>query len=570
MIRYAFNKELIVKNENFEFFFGTWGVESSLPIDESFLELFPKLSFYQDTNIFLLSSTFSSSAGSQSLFSINSAENRNLDALLFRGYLLEPPIHSLSDKQRIIKYWEEGTRQHNGVFATVLFKNKGNTLEMVTDAFGIGSLYYRKLGTGIAFATSPRFLSCEGDKQDLVAWRCLMQSGFVPGNRSLSDEVKRVPPGTVLSFHEGQERACRWFDYASLPTGENLITPAAVDEVESAFTLAMQRCLNLKTDERLLPLSSGYDSRHILAHMLENDITFDSATVRVPDEQNRDIDGYFSAQLAKDLGFSHAIFEMPTGQALIAAEETRRFCLDYESRMHAWFLPIWNQPIRSTLVLEGLCGDTLGHSGLKMSGIGLNYKAEHGWITDRLMKPSFDSVLNQKIWPQNKEVIAMFKEVIEPLPETPNLIDLVMILHRARRAISISSQQFSKPGHVVVYPYLDLEYVKLLLSYAPEKRFNESLQGQCLKKYHRQIFDYPGSHSFLINVVMPYTDQNNEEISSIKDKINNDVCRYLRLKRKIKYTLLSTICKKYDDSWWITCMVDFVKRERKDPFIYKR
>jgi len=495
MNSYSLNSKFFYLNNGFEYFFGIWNFENSIALNAQAIKE-TGATVVEGNNYFIASSTFFSGNGPQSLISIENDKNSDLDVLLFRGYILDAPIHSLSEKNKIRGYWKkEFDRQHNGVFATVGIKNNGKTLVMVTDAFGIGTLYYRRLGQSVVFASSPRFLACQGDQQDLISWRCMMENGFIPGNRSLSNNVERIAPGTVVTFEGLEMKQKSWFDFCRLPEGQSDITPYDIDIVEEAFSSAMSRCLKLDTEKRLLPLSGGYDSRHILGYMLKNKENFISTTVRTPDAQNRDVDAFFSEKMAKDFHFLNDIHEMPAADQLIKAEEIRRFCLDHESIRHAWYLPVWKDAGRSTLVLDGLCGDTLGHSGLKVSNLHSNYVPAHQWIAKNLLQPNFDSVLNDDVWPAHEQIVAEFLSAIDWLPPTNNLIDLVMILHRARRAVSISSQQFTKPGHISVYPYLDLDYVKTILKYSPIERFKKSFQKQCLKKHFFKIFSYPGSHN---------------------------------------------------------------------------
>lgn len=572
MLTYSFNKEMLAKNKDFEFYFGIWNLENVAFFDTSVLKNDSVVSCQQRANFFVASSVFDSVSSKQSLFSVNEDRNANLDALLFRGYILEPPLHSLSDKNKIHEYWKDSLcKRHNGVFSAVAIKDNGKTLEMTTDAFGIGSLYYRKLGSCVVFATSPRFLTCEGDRQDLVAWRCLMQSGFIPGNKSLSVEIKRVPPGTVLTFTPDKVSEQSWFDFTKLPEGNKSIESTSIGRVEDAFSTAMQRCLKLEAENRLLPLSSGYDSRRVLAYLLDEKEKFTAETVQVPDSKNRDVDAYFSAMMAIDFSFSHKTYKIPSPTEMHYSEVCRRFCLDFESSMHTWFLPLWEKPACSTLVLEGLCGDTLGHSGLKISKIGNNYKTSHKLIAEHLMSSTFDSVLNHKLWPNNEEVVANFIEVIDHLPETNNLIDLVMILHRARRAISISSQQFAKPGHIVVYPYMDLDYIYELLRYGPLERLQNSFQALCLKKYHGRIYNYFGSHNVTDKISVPILTSKKDKQRSLFDRDHHrlmTVTKGLKLEKKIRLKLAKNNLTFFiNNNWWISPMFEYSKRKIQPPFL---
>jgi hypothetical protein len=563
------SKKCFDLNNDFEFFFGIWNFDDDLHFDPTIFHNSDGITCLHKKNFLLVSSTFVSETVKTSLICSDNIKDNSFDALLFRGYILEPPIHSLSEKDKILDYWRKGfNRRHNGIFSTVGINNNGKTLKMITDAFGISPLYYRKLGKAVVFASSPRFLSCEGDQQDLISWRCLMQSHFIPGDRSLSVNVERIPPGTILTFTGSLPCKKRWFDFTELPHGKLVITPGAVDEVEEAFSASMDRCLRLETSKLLLPLSSGYDSRRILGHLLKKDKNFFSVTVRGLDVQHRDVDAFFSAKMARDYNFAHQVYEMPTANILSQAEKTRRFCFDYESLMHSWYLPVLRKTNDITLVLDGLCGDTLGHSGLKISRMQSRYIPEHECIAKNLLLPNFESVLNKKIWPSHEQVVSEFIKIISPLPATNNLIDLVMIMHRARRAISISSQQFAKPGHIIVFPYMDLDYIQSILTYSPIDRFRKSFQAQCLKKYFFDIFNYPGSHyvPYYIKKAPPETKPTSvflQEKLIYNQNLKNSkyFLPYLNQTRSLQYILFRK--RKWfikNSDWWIKSMLDFSDR----------
>lgn len=576
MTVFTFNNGLLDRNGIFEFYFGAWDPSGIKQFSfDAFID-YSGIAVSRGEKYFLASSIFAADPDRHSLITSFSEENTDIIKLLFRGYLLEPPIHSLSPKEKIADYWKHDFyRNHNGIFSAVAIKNAGNTLEMVTDAFGIAPLYYRKLDTSIIFSSSPRFLSYEADKQNLKAWRCLMESGFIMGNDSLNKEVRRVPPGAVLSFSGNKLFTKSWFDYSALPEGRDYITSKAVDDAEQSFSGAVKRCLKLDAGERLLPLSGGYDSRHILAHLLLNNVSFLSSTVRVPHPvKGYDVDGFFSEAIVREYGLNHSFHRMPAGEDRVTAEKIRRFILDYESTMHAGFLPVWNNPDKSTIVLDGLCGDTLSHSGLKISGIGDNYIPDRRIIAQHLVKCDFDSVLNPEFWPNYKEILDGFIEGINFIPLTPASVDIIVILHRARRAISIASQQFAKSGHIAVYPYLDLDHIKTLLQYHPLERFKTPFQAQCLKQYHSNIYNYHGSHNIPDNLSIPVIDDDplflSEHLKTLRILNTSAHLKFLNWKRKFMFKLAvkqNMAAKRI--TWWSIPLSEFLDKLGQPAFILK-
>ena len=108
-----------------------------------------------------------------------------------------------------------------------------------------------------------------------------MQCHAVYGNRSLTEGVQRVPPGTIVSFRKDGVTERRWFSYSNLPAGNKRVTSAGLREVETVFQNAIDRCLQLQTTGHLLPLSSGDDSRRILAALHSRGLPLNALTVRV-------------------------------------------------------------------------------------------------------------------------------------------------------------------------------------------------------------------------------------------------------------------------------------------------
>ncbi len=573
---YKLNTENFVKAQGFESFFGVWVPDNELVLDYSGFQNLSGIDFVSGANYYIMSTVFELIDGTRkNLICTDDSGNENISAMLFRGYLLDPPLHSLSENDKLLKYWNNSSKcNHNGVFSAAFIKNMGKTLELVTDAFGIGCLYYRKTGSRIWFSTSPRFLQFENDKPDLIAWRSLLQTGFICGDRALSIDVARVPPGTTMCFHGDREYRNRWFDFSSLPEGTGHVDAVAVETVEQSFTTAMERCLKLKTQDVILPLSSGYDSRRILGYLLDHEISFRSITVSRLTPDGFDLDGVISSAIANELKFSHEQFPLPGVSDFLKNEKASRECLAHESMIHSWFLPAWEKPVRSTLWFDGLCGDTLGHSGLKISGIGRQGPITPLSLQNAMFTPIYDSVLNRAYWPSVIEVKSEFADYLKFLPVNNNFIDISMILHRARRAVSISSQQFCRPGMVVVYPYLDLDYVRSVLAFSPFDRFEKSLQNRCLSRFHPKLFSYFDKEENLISGQKIFQ-SNGTELNQLeferqyKHCLNKsgiwELLKLIKLKRKVQLINFNYIHKNERPEWWLKPLLAMVDWKHYKP-----
>ena len=145
---------------------------------------------------------------------------RDTQALAFRGYVLEPPLHSWSPATQLLDYWNSRRNVHNGVFAVARISDDGRSLYLTTDAFGVSPLYWRRLPNGLVlFSTSARYLRVANDKLDEYSARLFMHRGALAGNASLLDGVERVAPGVGVSFKGERTESIAWFDWSTLPPG---------------------------------------------------------------------------------------------------------------------------------------------------------------------------------------------------------------------------------------------------------------------------------------------------------------------------------------------------------------
>jgi hypothetical protein len=73
------------------------------------------------------------------------------------------------------------------------------------------------------------------------------------------------------------------------------------------------------------------------------------------------------------------------------------------------------------------------------------------------------------------------------------MAEFAFILLRQRRATSLWSQQLLPAGHVPVCPYLDLDYISLLLEFIPAEKHQTIFQRSCLQEFWPEFFKYPGN-----------------------------------------------------------------------------
>jgi hypothetical protein len=421
-------------------------------------------------------------------------------AVAFRGYV-HPALHSYSPPQAIVEYWHGAhrSREHNGIFSAAVIDERNNTLSLITDHLGIGTLYYRTIGEAVLFSSNPRYLTTSDTSPDLIAWRSLLQTSWILADRTLSKEIRRVPAGSNICFTADSVQTIPWFDFHRLPEGTRPVGTTAVSDVEEVFRASMHRCLQLGLPQIALPLSSGFDSRRILADLHRRKVDFLAITCKVLQKEHRDLDARFASTMANDFQFPHRVVESDSLDEYLADDRIRRALTDGETYDHTWALRVMAAlPRQSSLLFDGVGGDILGdpvgwkvHLGLEVTPE--SAEKDLAAIIAHALPHTFDSLLSHEQWPETDDLRSELTNYLRTYLPRRNISEIAFLLLRQRRAIALWSQQLLPPGHVAVYPYFDLEYLQVLLDYASEEKHRTKFQRACLREYYGNFYKYPGN-----------------------------------------------------------------------------
>ncbi|NMG21448.1 asparagine synthetase B family protein [Brasilonema bromeliae] len=189
-------------------------------------------------------------------------------AQLLQKLGIEPNSFALSPLQLVANLWErwgfECLNQLVGMFAFVVWDREKQVLQLVRDRVGARTLYYTTTGSVRWIAPKLRTLAPHRSSDlDLVALRDYLCCAFVPGERTLWQQVRELRPGTVLQFNDHKVQA-----YWQL---QEKIT--AIDKPLAWHGARLRELLNQVVQEYLPPenepvgvfLSGGLDSSSITA-----------------------------------------------------------------------------------------------------------------------------------------------------------------------------------------------------------------------------------------------------------------------------------------------------------------
>ena len=130
-----------------------------------------------------------------------------------RGELLQKlgmDIHdSCSNQQLVAQLWEKYNSECLnlllGMFGLVVWDCEKQELYLIRDAIGSRTLYYTKTGVTRWIAPTLRTLTpYRSDNLDLVALRDYLCCAFVPGERTLWQDIKEIRPGSFLQMPSQQ------------------------------------------------------------------------------------------------------------------------------------------------------------------------------------------------------------------------------------------------------------------------------------------------------------------------------------------------------------------------------
>ena len=324
----------------------------------------------------------------------------------------------------------------------------------------------------------------------------MLHRGALAGDASMTPDTWRCKPGHVIGFTREGKTETPWFRFDRLPTGEKPITPGTLRDAEDAFQVAMDRCLNLMPGvEHHLPFSSGDDSRRILVALRERKVPFHALTVRLRQKTFRDLDGRFTSEMAKALGFSHEVIELSEPAVYGADDALIRRLFSWELSEHAW-MPALFRHFRphASLVFDGLAGDIFGNTGF----------GERHWHTmpepEKLIKacaaflPDFQpSKWREDAFLPLESAREELLRHLQLMPEGFNRTDYAFVLVRARRGTGPAMQHLAPAGYLPVYPYFDLDHIRVTMELSSFDKIEEKLQARCLRVFWPDYYKYPGS-----------------------------------------------------------------------------
>jgi asparagine synthase (glutamine-hydrolysing) len=127
-----------------------------------------------------------------------------------------------SDTEVLVHLYEEHgdefAERLRGMFAVAVWDARRRRLVLARDRFGIKPLYYRVDSEGLAFASELRALP--RGEIDLDALEAFLAFNSIPAPYSIFREIRKLPPGHLLVWDDGEARISRFARPAPVPASE--------------------------------------------------------------------------------------------------------------------------------------------------------------------------------------------------------------------------------------------------------------------------------------------------------------------------------------------------------------
>jgi asparagine synthase (glutamine-hydrolysing) len=260
------------------------------------------------------------------------------------------------------KRWGTGCLDRfNGMFAFALWDRKARRLFVARDRAGEKPLFYARTRDGLVFASEPRALRMHPAVTaavDLVGLSKYLSMNYVPGEGTLLQGVRKLPPAHYMMLAPGAEPEIRPY-WSLAPHFHDKSRWASEAEAAEALTALIDDATRMRTVSDVplgAFLSSGIDSASVVAAMAR---ASDKVRTYSVGFSHADFDEVDEARAtARHLGVDHSdrVLDLDVGGMIRSMVHAADEPLADNSSLPTWFLCRFARE-KVTVALSGDGGD---------------------------------------------------------------------------------------------------------------------------------------------------------------------------------------------------------------------
>jgi len=226
--------------------------------------------------------------------------------------------------------WGTACPDHfNGMFAFCLYDQRRRRLFLARDRAGEKPLYYRQTEGRFAFASELKAIMADPSfprELDLDGLQFYLAYGYVPGDRCILRQVRKLMPGQAMTYDIDQDFLKAW-QYWALPEIEECPSASLddlTDELEGLLRDAVRKQLVADVPVGIL-LSGGLDSSLVTALASQaSSLPVRTFTVTFPGYAGYD-EGPFARIVADHFGTRHLELEAEKASPDLLVELARQY-----------------------------------------------------------------------------------------------------------------------------------------------------------------------------------------------------------------------------------------------------
>ncbi|HIO85782.1 MAG TPA: hypothetical protein EYN42_00520 [Candidatus Poseidoniales archaeon] len=395
------------------------------------------------------------------------------------------------------------TVEADGCFIAGVLDEKAETLQLCTDPFGLHPLYYAVNNQKFLFSSSVDALIRFGELSlslDPVGISQFLHFHYYLGEHTFCNEVKRFPQGKLLNYSL-RKNDLHWTTYYHWKVDQDINNSAqAVQLLKSRFLESSSE--RVVDDENLICLlSGGFDSRLIVANLLELGMSFPTHTTYSDNGCLKDPVG--AKLVAAELGVSNQYHEL-SDKYLETYWRDKSKRINFETTMHTWLMPISEQLPHGALNLDGLGGDTLVKLPNNLHVDSLDLIEQKNWseIKNRMFEwcappgEGIGRIINKNYreeWANG--LWNSYESEFDNIEYGPNAPSIFILKNRTRRGIACSpTLLLTNNGMRNSMPFMDQKFVDIALRINNRLRFGGEIYQRLLADVAPSLANVPTSH----------------------------------------------------------------------------
>ena len=215
------------------------------------------------------------------------------------------------------QYGDDFVHQLRGMFAIALWDSRQQRLLLARDRVGKKPLAFRRLASGLMFASEARALLATGWRPDadLNALNHVLAFGYLPEGQGAFQGLESVPPGHVATWENGRltlQRYWSWEPQIQLEAPDVLPNLRAVLEDAVKVRMVSERPVGAF-------LSGGVDSSIVTSLMVRNHPQT-IKTFSIGFEEKEFDEAPFAAEVARYLGTDHTALQVDPDPEVILTQ----------------------------------------------------------------------------------------------------------------------------------------------------------------------------------------------------------------------------------------------------------